>query len=151
VSRNRRWLAAAAAGLLVACGDAEAPSPPPEPATPDTPSAPTPKRAPPSNESAASAERGAGDYATYCATCHGASGDADTPMAQALDPKPARHSDGTYMNGLSDDYLVRVIRDGGAAVGKSPLMASWGGTLNEGQIRDVVAYIRTLADPPYEP
>jgi mono/diheme cytochrome c family protein len=72
-------------------------------------------------------------------------------MAQALDPKPARHSDGAYMNGLSDDYLVRVIRDGGASVGKSPLMAPWGGALNEGQILDVVAYIRTLADPPYDP
>jgi mono/diheme cytochrome c family protein len=72
-------------------------------------------------------------------------------MAQALDPKPARHSDGGFMNGLSDEYLVRVIRDGGAAVGKSPLMAPWGGTLSEAQVRDVVAFVRTLADPPYRP
>jgi len=30
-------------------------------------------------------------------------------------------------------------------------MPSWGGSLDEKQIRDVVAYIRTLAVPPYKP
>ena len=44
-----------------------------------------------------------------------------------------------------------MISEGGAAVGKSPLMAPWGGTLNDEQIEDVVAFIRSLADPPYQP
>jgi mono/diheme cytochrome c family protein len=30
-------------------------------------------------------------------------------------------------------------------VGKSPLMAPWGGTLSDAQIRDVVAFVRTLS------
>ncbi len=99
----------------------------------------------------ASGADGASLYALYCASCHGASGDGDGPVAQALEPQPARHSDGAYMNGLSDDYLLRVIAEGGAAVGKSPLMAPWGGTLNEAQIRALVEFIRTLASPPYQP
>jgi mono/diheme cytochrome c family protein len=55
------------------------------------------------------------------------------------------------MNALSDDYLFEVIVKGGAAVGKSPLMAPWGGTLSDDGVRDVIAFIRTLADPPYAP
>jgi mono/diheme cytochrome c family protein len=30
-------------------------------------------------------------------------------------------------------------------------MPAWGASLNEKQIRDLVAYIRTLAVPPYKP
>ena len=88
------------------------------------------------------------DYALYCASCHGAAGDGDGPLAAALDPRPARHSDAEYMAGLSDADLFRVIQEGGAALGKSPLMAAWGGTLSEAQIKDLVAFIRTLAEPP---
>jgi mono/diheme cytochrome c family protein len=55
------------------------------------------------------------------------------------------------MNALTDDYLVKVIKLGGMAVGKSPNMAPWGGALSDEQILDVVAYIRSLADPPYTP
>jgi cytochrome c oxidase cbb3-type subunit 3 len=70
-------------------------------------------------------------------------------VAAGLDPKPAKHSDGRYMNALSDAHLFRVIQEGGPAVGKSPLMAPWGGTLGDQQIHDLVAFVRSLADPPY--
>ncbi len=53
------------------------------------------------------------------------------------------------MNALDDAYLTKVIKEGGAAVGKSPLMAPWGGTLSDAQLADVIAFIRSLADPPY--
>jgi mono/diheme cytochrome c family protein len=72
-------------------------------------------------------------------------------MADILDPRPARHSDGGHMNGLDDAYLFEVIKRGGPAVGKSPQMAGWAGPLDDAQIRDVIAFIRTLADPPYTP
>ena len=55
------------------------------------------------------------------------------------------------MNALSDEHIFKVIKEGGASVGKSPLMAPWGGTLNDAQIHDVVAFVRTLAVPPYQP
>jgi len=100
---------------------------------------------------AADATAGKADYQIFCASCHGPSGGGDGPVAQALDPKPARHNDGNYMNPLKDDYLFKVIKFGGASVGKSPMMAPLGGSLSDQQIRNVIAFIRTLADPPYQP
>lgn len=93
---------------------------------------------------------GAATYRTYCAACHGLTGDGDTPFADSLDPPPTAHSNGAYMNTLRDDYLFRLIKEGGAAVGKSPNMAPWGGSLSDAQIWNVIAHIRSLADPPYE-
>jgi mono/diheme cytochrome c family protein len=34
---------------------------------------------------------------------------------------------------------------GGAAVGKSPTMPPWGGALSDGDINNVVAFIRSLS------
>ena len=139
--------AAVALAAWLACGDPAERAPAPEPAPPEPAPSPTPPPAP----TAGDASRGATVYATFCATCHGARGAGDGPVAASLDPKPADHTDGRYMNALSDEHLVRVIRDGGVAVGKSPLMAGWGGSLDDQQILDLVAYIRSLAVPPPGP
>ena len=137
------------------CGESgERPQPAPTPSEPSSTTQPAPAPAVPSTPNAPSggdASRGAAAYAVYCASCHGVRGDGDGPVAAALDPRPAKHSDGAYMNALSDEHLARVIKEGGPAVGKSPLMAAWGGSLSDAQIRDVMAYIRSLADPPYSP
>jgi mono/diheme cytochrome c family protein len=53
------------------------------------------------------------------------------------------------MNQLSDEFLFEIISKGGGAVGKSAFMPAWG-SLNEKQIRDIIAYIRSIADPPYK-
>ncbi len=161
---SRRWkgvgLALAAAAL--ACGEDGGSQPaPPAPAASPAPAAkpaPPPAEPTPSQPAravpaayAADAGRGAEHYATFCASCHGPRGCGEGPMAGALDPTPAKHCDGTYMNALSDAHLFEVIKEGGPAVGKSPLMAAWGGSLSDEQIHDVVAFVRSLADPPYEP
>ena len=151
----RRALALIAALALAACGGSEekrsAPEPPagPQPAAPAAapPSAAVP--APPHTPASADPARGAPIYAQYCASCHGPQGAGDGPLAQALEPKPAHHSDGAYMNALGNDHLFQVVKRGGPAVGKSPLMTPWGGTLSDAQIWDVIAYVRTLARPPY--
>jgi cytochrome c553 len=64
-----------------------------------------------------------------------------------LDPRPARHSDAAFMNTLSDEYLFRLLKEGGPAFGKSPLMGAWGKNLSEQRIRDLVAFLRSLAVP----
>ena len=87
-------------------------------------------------------------YQARCAPCHGPDGKAATPTAQALNPKPRDHTDGTYMNQLSNDHLVKVIKNGGPAVGKSQIMPAHA-DLNDQQIEDIVAFVRTLAVPPY--
>jgi mono/diheme cytochrome c family protein len=54
------------------------------------------------------------------------------------------------MNALSNEHLVKVIKEGGPAVGKSAGMAPWGAALGDQGVLDVVAFVRTLADPAYE-
>lgn len=132
---------------IAACGGEEprtpapAPAPATSPATAPAPAAPAAVKP--------DAARGSALYAANCASCHGPGGEGDGPAAAALDPKPARHSDGAYMNALANDHLFKVIQSGGQAVGKSPLMAPWGGMLSDAQIWDLVAFVRSLAKPPY--
>ncbi len=139
-----------AASIALACSAAEE-APKPAPSTPakPTPMPGEPPPPPPVKPRPADAANGGKLYATYCASCHGAQGAGDGPVAASLDPAPTRHDDGTTMNALSNEQLVAVIKLGGPAVGKSPMMAPWGGTLTDDQIRDVVAFTRSLANPPY--
>jgi len=152
--RSTRLLGGLIAGVALACGAPEeappaaAPTQPPGAAVaPTTPESPAPGAAAPVVDVAA----GGRIYATFCASCHGADGSARTPIADTLDPRPTAHNNGAYMNGIPDEALFRIIKEGGAAVGRSPLMVAWGGSLSDADIRNVVAFIRTLADPPYQP
>lgn len=79
-----------------------------------------------------------------CSSCHGNAGKGDGPAAVALNPKPRDLTDKTLMSGLDDQYLRTLIQKGGAALGKSPLMPGLGGVLKDGEIADVIAYLRTL-------
>lgn len=144
----RRSLAALLLCLILACGGDDAPPPPaPPPEQPPSPPAPPPKPpAPevPSGNLRGDAAAGARIYQQFCTTCHGAGGKGDGPAAPK-DPKPADHTDAKYMGSLSDQYLYKVISRGGASVGKSPLMAPWGGVLSAVQIRDLIAHLRALS------
>lgn len=87
-------------------------------------------------------------YQMRCTPCHGPDGKANTPTAQALNPKPRDHTDGAYMNKLSNEHFFKILKQGGAAVGKSPIMPPQA-DLNDQQIQDLIAFVRTLAIPPY--
>lgn len=87
-------------------------------------------------------------YLTYCSSCHGDSGKGDGPAAPSLPVKPANHTDGSVMNRLSDKFLLDIISKGGSAVGKSAMMPGWGGQFKEDQLRDILAYVRSIAVPP---
>jgi mono/diheme cytochrome c family protein len=80
----------------------------------------------------------------YCAVCHGAAGEGDGFNAFNLNPKPRNLADREAMRRFSDQQLYDAISQGGAERGKSNLMPPWGHTLNERQIRYLVAYLRTL-------
>ena len=90
-------------------------------------------------------------YEQYCAPCHGPQGKGDGSLSANLDPKPRNHTDGAYMNTLTDAHLLKVVGEGGAAAGLSPIMPAWKDILAAQQIQDVVAFVRTLAVPPYTP
>ncbi len=99
----------------------------------------------PKGKAAGDVAKGKAKYQELCAACHGASGKGDGPAAAALQTKPRNHTDAAYMNKLKDQQIFDIIKKGGQGVGKSPLMPAWAGQLTDAQIRDVVAYIRTLA------
>jgi mono/diheme cytochrome c family protein len=79
----------------------------------------------------------------FCSPCHGPGAKGDGVNAVNLDPAPANLTGGEVSK-LTDDEIMEVIQKGGGEVGLSILMPPWGRTIPEGQIRHVIAYIRTL-------
>ena len=88
-------------------------------------------------------------YELVCAICHGKAGNNEGVMTEQFMVTPVRHDNGAYMNQLSNDYLFKIISEGGTAVGKSPQMKPWREVYSPDQIWSVVAYLRTLAEPPF--
>jgi cytochrome c5 len=62
-------------------------------------------------------------YAQRCTTCHGPTGLGDGPAGKALNPKPRSFQDAAWQAKVTDEHLRKVIVQGGASVGLSPLMA----------------------------
>ena len=81
-------------------------------------------------------------FATYCSICHGAAGEGDGFNAFNLNPRPRNLADRPAMAAFTDDQLYEAIARGGGKRGKSNLMPPWGYTLNQRQIRYLVAYLR---------
>lgn len=88
----------------------------------------------------------------YCVRCHD---NESTPERVSnfdnLSPSPHQFSDGATYNLLQDNDLVNITSHGGLALGKSAQMPAFGKTLKPAEIKAVVAYIRAVADPPYQP
>jgi mono/diheme cytochrome c family protein len=79
----------------------------------------------------------------YCVTCHGDGGKGDGQNASNLNP-PA--PDLTTSKNLADRaYVRRVIAEGSAAVGRSPLSPPWGRSLRPQEIEYLTLYCRALA------
>lgn len=89
--------------------------------------------------------RGKATFERSCALCHGPAGKGDGTMAPSLHPKPQDLTDRTVMAKRSDWEVYLVIRDGGKVLGLSPQMYSFKSLLQDQQIRDVAAYVRSLA------
>ncbi|MDD9944404.1 MAG: cytochrome c [Myxococcales bacterium] len=79
-----------------------------------------------------------------CVSCHGANGDGMGPAAAALNPKPASFRDPAFWQTRDRAHLIKVITKGGPAVGKSPLMAPFGGQFSAAQIEGLADYIMSF-------
>lgn len=88
----------------------------------------------------ASVVRGSIVFRTYCVLCHGANGEGDGRAARQYAPRPANLT----ASALSDMAKERIIRGGGASVGRSPFMPPWGQELTDEQISDLIAYLRAV-------
>lgn len=84
------------------------------------------------------------DYNTFCSSCHGADGKADSVTAKALNPKPRNFTDAAWQGSVDDAHIAKVIKEGGASVGLSPTMAPWGASLKDEQIQALVKVVRSF-------
>ncbi len=96
-------------------------------------------------------ERGKHMYVQYCLSCHGDTGKGDGPGGANLTIKPQDLTVGAVMNPLPDEFLHRVIADGPQSVGLSSLMPPFKPQLGDRQINEIIVYVRTLAQPAYDP
>lgn len=90
-------------------------------------------------------ERAAGLYQLLCSQCHGVQGDGKGLNAPHLFMSPRDHTSYDEMSRLTDQRIFEAISYGGAAVGKSSLMPSWGAVIAEDDIWLLVAYLRELS------
>lgn len=84
-------------------------------------------------------------YANFCASCHGADGAANSPAANALNPKPRSFTDSAWQASVDDAHIAKVIKEGGPSVGLSATMAPWGAMLSDSEIEEMVAKVRSYA------
>jgi mono/diheme cytochrome c family protein len=89
--------------------------------------------------------------AQYCVRCHDP--ESTSQRVSNMDNllvKPHPFTEGEALNKMSDADLIAIISHGGPALNKSALMPPWGYTLSKSDLAALVAYIRAVADPPYE-
>ena len=79
-----------------------------------------------------------------CGKCHGKKGRGDGPSGVTLNPKPADFC--TSTKHPTDADRIKMIKGGGIGMGHSPDMPAWGEVLEQQDIVDIVAYIRTLCN-----
>lgn len=81
------------------------------------------------------AQSGTDTYKSKCVMCHAADGSGNTPAGKATKTPPFSSDE---MLKMSDTDFIQYTKDGR---GKMP---AYSGKLTDIQIKDVVAYIRTL-------
>jgi mono/diheme cytochrome c family protein len=89
-------------------------------------------------------DQGAHWFSFFCIHCHGWGAKGDGPTAAPLDPRPRNLTNGKYANYVSNLDMFAVIKGGGAARNLSEAMPPWGNVLQDQDIWNVVAFIRSL-------
>jgi mono/diheme cytochrome c family protein len=87
----------------------------------------------------------------YCARCHGSESTAErVSNHDNLTALPHAFDDGAFLNKMSDADLVAIVSHGGPGLGKGAEMPPYENTLSKSDIAALAAYIRAIADPPYQ-
>lgn len=86
-------------------------------------------------------------FESVCATCHGSTGrpDPSSPVVQGLGVEPADLSDPLFNSREPAHDWLTVVSHGGQSLGLSERMPAHREALTAEQVRDVVAYAKTLA------
>jgi mono/diheme cytochrome c family protein len=84
-------------------------------------------------------------FHTLCITCHGESGHGDGIAAANLNPKPRNYTDKKWQASVTDDQIRQIILNGGASVGKSPVMPASPQFKNKpGVVDELVRIVRSF-------
>ncbi len=86
---------------------------------------------------------GKGNFEGYCVPCHGPEGRGDGVLAETLDVPPRDLSNSELLSTRTDEFLFKVIKNGGPSVGFSENMMPFSGTLSDEEIRNIISYIRS--------
>jgi len=86
-------------------------------------------------------------YAAACATCHGVAGAGDGPVAAGLPIKVAAFTDPAFWAERTDAVVEKAIREGGPAIGKSPLMGAFGASLSKDEMSALLVYLKAFVKP----
>ena len=116
-------VAISALTLVAACDDKKAAAGDTKPTATDAKPAEKPAEKPVAKPADPAAEA-ATILATRCAACHGTTGMGDGPAAAGLNPKPRSYKDAAWQKTVTDDFLAKVIVEGGAMHKLSPLMTA---------------------------
>ncbi len=79
-------------------------------------------------------------FKSACVACHGKDGTGRGILAYLIRIAMIDFTISENMKGMSDEELVKLIREG-----KGDYMPSWGGALSDDEITDVASYVRLLA------
>ena len=90
-------------------------------------------------------------FYVQCVWCHADATPAGPSNRSNVTPTPPLMNDGAALNKESDATLRNAIALGGSALGKSAMMPPYGRTLSDKDITALIAYIRAIAQPPYQP
>lgn len=94
-------------------------------------------------------------YVHHCSACHGPQAKGDGPIGERLwaehQVRPRDLTDSTYIGTRTDKELFAVVSRGGGHFKKSTFMPAWTVTLSPAQIRDVVAYVRSVSHTAAKP
>ena len=77
-------------------------------------------------------------YLKNCRTCHGATGQPSGENKEKY-PKIRALNDAAFVNGITDDSLLAVLKKG-----KGTDMKSWSDKLSPAEMMAVIKYVRTL-------
>lgn len=89
----------------------------------------------------------------HCAACHGNEGKGNGPFASRI-AAMSNHAivrdltNASYMSGLTDEKLYATISLGGGHFKKAVQMPGWNLTMTPAQMKNLVAYVRTLSEAP---
>ena len=91
-------------------------------------------------------KRGEDLYVEKCVLCHGSLG-RGWDWSKRVEKPPIPIPDlSKVVPQRTDQYLFDIVKGGGEAVGKTRLMPPFGFQLNDIEVRDIVAYMRTLGN-----